>query len=295
MLTLLLGAHDPLDHVVQHAPDWATIGSGPFGFTLFSNHIFMQWVAAALIVWLLPMAIRSWTTQGGPIPGVGNAIEAICLALRDHIFRPSLGNYTDLFSPYLWSLFFFLLVSNVLGLIPLSTWFSWVPGHVIGGTSTGNIAVTATLALSTLGLVVINGLRFNGMAYVAHFFMGPWYMSWFIAILEVFGLGFKTLALAVRLFANMLAGHIILAVLMSFIPMAFGALPAAGAWGITGAVIIGSVLFNLLEVFVAFLHAFIFTTLTAVFIGLAVNIHHDEHHEEEHAHAEHGHAHAAAH
>lgn len=281
----LLGSGDPLHHIMPRA-EW-TVG----GITLFSNQIFMQWLAAALLIWLVPAAVRAWRDQSGFFKGFGNAIEALCLTLREMIFRPSLGNYTDVFAPYLWSLFFFLLVSNALGLLPIGELFGLMNVKFIGGTSTGNIWVTGTFASITLILVVYFGLRYHGGNYVKHFFMGPWWLSWFIALLEIAGLLFKTVALAVRLFANMIAGHIILAVLLAFIPAVYEAAGALGASGVSVAVVFGSVMFLLLEVLVAFLHAFIFTTLTAVFLGLAVNIHHDDEHHEEGAHA----GHAAAH
>lgn len=293
MNSFLLASGDPISHVVQHTAIDLNPGGGLFSFPLLSNHVFMQVVAAFLLIVLIPLAVRMRAGRDGVgqlVPrGFGNAIEAICVTLRSQIFQPNLGSYTDIFTPYLWSLFFFILACNILGMIPLADWFSWVPGHWVGGTATGNLFTTATLALFTLGLVVFNGLRYNGMDYVKHFFMGPPYLAWFIALLEIAGLGFKTMALCVRLFANMLAGHMILAVLLSFIP------PKLDAFGIGIAipVILASVAFNFLEILVAFLHAFIFTTLTAVFLGQAVNIHH-EHHEEHDAHAG-EHAPAAAH
>jgi F-type H+-transporting ATPase subunit a len=301
MTSLLLAASDPLSHVVQHTPPWAQIGHGFWSFPLISNHILMQIVTALLLVWLIPKAVQSRRGRDGIgrlIPaGLGNAIEAVCLGLKKNIFEPNLGKYTDIFTPYLWSLFFFILVSNALGMIPLSDWFYWAAPTgqhtLIGGTSTGNVFVTATLAIATLILMVGAGLRYHGMNYLKHFFMGPPYIAWFIAILEIFGLLFNTLALCVRLFANMLAGHIIIAVLLGFIPAVVGTLPLWGVAGVSIGVVLGAVAFNLLEIIIVVpLHAFIFTTLTAVFIGLAVNIHHDEHHDEEHAH--HG-APAAAH
>lgn len=288
---LLLGA-DPISHVVQHTSLDLNPSGGIFSFPIISNHIIMQAVTALLLIWALPKAVQQRAGSdavGKLVPrGFGNVVEGLALTLREQIFLPNLGKYTDIFSPYLWSLFFFILVSNLLGMIPLADWFSFVPGHQIGGTSTGNIFVTGTLACATLGLVVYNGLKYHGGAYVAHFFMGPPYIAWFIAILEIAGLLFKTMALCVRLCANMLAGHMILAVLLSFIP---ATMTAAGA-GITVGVLAGCIAFNFLEILVAFLHAFIFTTLTAVFLGQAVNIHHDDHHDEAHGHDA---AHAGAH
>lgn len=284
-MSALLAA-DPISHVVQHTLIDLNPGGGFLSFPLVSNQILMQVLGAALILWLIPRALSA--RQDGDaiarlVPrGFGNAIEAVCLALRENIFRPNLGPYTDRFTPYLWSLFFFLLASNVLGLFPLSDWFYFVPGHLIGGTSTANFYVTGSLAALTLVMIVFNGLRFHGFAYVKHFFMGPWWIAWLIAVLEIAGLFFKCGALCIRLTANMLAGHILLAVLLSFVEKAYAGLGPAGGTGIAVAVVLGSVAVNFLEILVAFLHAFIFTTLSAVFLGLAVNIHHGGDHEHEH-------------
>lgn len=288
MIDLLL-ASDPVSHVIENPDSVKKLwDGGAFGFTYFSNHIFMQFVATALLIWLIPKAVlarRGADDIRRHVPTrFGGAIEAICLGLRDQVFRPNLGDHTNKFTPLLWSLFFYILACNILGLFPLADWIGHPLGlHFIGGTATGNIFVTATLALFTLVLVVYNGLAHNGMGYVKHFFMGPPLLAWFIALLEIMGLGFKAMALCVRLFANMMGGHMILAVLLSFVKPSFESLGTAGGGAITIAVILGSVAFNFLELFVAFLHAFIFTTLTAVFLGQAVNIHH-----EEHAHDDHG-------
>ncbi len=291
---LLLASDDPLEHVIQHTVWDLNPGGGLWSFPIVSNHVLMQIVAAFLLVAFLPSLIAKRAGRSGIerlIPtGAANAIESFCDLLRKHIFEPNLGRFTNTFAPYLWSLFFFILTCNLLGMIPIAAWFFWVPGHWVGGTATGNIYTTATLAIATLLMIVVNGLRYNGMGFVKHFFMGPPYIAWFVALLEIAGLFFKTMALAVRLFANMLAGHMILAVLLSFIPMAFVALPAVGGWGVAIGVVLASVAFNFLEILVAFLHAFIFTTLTAVFLGQAVNIHHDDDHESAH-HGEHAAAH----
>ena len=286
-MSLLLAA-DPLTHVVQHTLVDLNEGGGFWALPIVSNHIIMQLVAAALLVFFLPKLVkmRAGTDEiGRLVPrGFGNAIEMICQMLRETIFRPNLGKYTDTFTPYLWSAFFFVWTCNLLGMIPLGDWFYFVPGHQIGGTSTGNIYITGTLAITTLFMVFYNGLRYHGLNYVKHFFMGPPGLNILIALLELMGLFFKTMALAVRLFANMIAGHVLLAVLLSFVGGAIAAL-GWGAGVLVGiAVMAFQVGINFLELLVAFLQAFIFTVLTAVFIGLAVNIGHQEH--DEHAASE---------
>ncbi len=150
-------------------------------------------------------------------------------------------------------------------------------GTHLGGTATGNIWMTATLALVTMVMMVINGLRLGGKAYLAHFCPGPLWMAPLLVPVEIIGLIAKVFALAVRLFANMIAGHILLAVLLSFI-MAAGAKSTGLGLGVGVLVVAGSVAINFLELFVAFLQAFIFTFLTTLFIGMSVVFHHDDHH-----------------
>jgi F-type H+-transporting ATPase subunit a len=280
MTSLLLAAANPMLHVVQH-DIWA-----PGGLTIVTNQLIMMLIAAGLLLFFLPRLIQHRAGDDGIdrlVPtGWGNAIEGICEALRVHVARPALGQHTDQFIPYIWTAFFFVLTCNVLGMIPLADWTFWLGGgHVLGGTATGNIWVTACLAVCTLFMIVYNGLRLHGMAYVSHFFMGPPGINVVIAGLELIGLIAKTFALCVRLFANMVAGHVMLAVIVGFVG---GASSIALALGVTVPVIAGAVAVNLLELFVAFLQAFIFTFLSAMFIGQAVNIHHDHEHEHEHEH-----------
>lgn len=295
MVPGILAAGNPLDHVVDHF--WKVAGEGgPFTtFTIMSNHVFMMLVAAILLILLVPAAVKP-AAEGDELArftprGRRNAIETICVFLREFVARPNLGEHTDRFITYIWSVFFFILTVNLLGLLPLEPLTRPIASalgleHPIYGTATGNIWTTATLAICTLVMIVINGLRLNGMDYIKHFFMGPFPINVVIAFLEWIGLLAKTFALAVRLFANMMAGHILLAVLLSFILSAFTVGVATG-FGIAIPVVLGSVAITMLELFVAFLQAFIFTFLSCVFIGQAVNIHHDhghEHHEESHAH-----------
>lgn len=300
MIADCLASANPLTHVVDHF--WKVAGEGgPFSsFTIMSNHVFMMLVAAVLLLLLVPRFARA-AEQGSEVErltprGGQNLIETICTFLRDFVARPSMGEYTDRFMPYVWSAFFFILAVNLLGLVPLEPLTKPVAGaiglhHGIYGTATGNIWTTGTLAVCTLVMIVVNGLRLHGMTYVKHFFMGPFPINIVIAFLEVVGLFAKTFALAVRLFANMMAGHILLAVLVGFIASA-GAVSVALGLGVAVPVVLGSVAITLLELFVAFLQAFIFTFLSCVFIGQAVNLHHDEHHDEGHhgstaeAHAE---------
>jgi len=278
---LLASGGNPLEHVVDHP--WLTINEGQGllrQLTLMSNHTIMLIVAGLLLVVFLPRWVRP-RSDGDEVrrltpSGMRNFIEVVCEYLREQIARPNLGPYTDRFIPYIWTVFFFVLACNLLGLLPLEPITKAIFGHGIYGTATGNIWVTGALASCTLLMIVVNGLRLHGMSYVKHFFMGPFPINCLIALLEVIGRAAKSFALCIRLFANMCAGHILLAILVSFIAMA-GAAGAAVGFAIAIPVVLGSIAIYCLELFVAFLQAFIFTFLSCVFIGAAVNLHHEEH------------------
>jgi F-type H+-transporting ATPase subunit a len=288
----MLASSNPLSHVVQHelvtAPlEWGWPLAQDDKITLLSDQIVMMIVAGALLVFLVPMLVRKRSGSddiGRMVPtGFANFFEAICQYLRKEVAEPSLGEHTDRFIKYIWSVFFFVLTINILGLLPISA-VSPLFGLHIGGTATGNIFVTGTLAVLTMLMMVINGLRLGGMQYLAHFCPGPLWLAPLLVLVEIIGLGAKIFALAVRLFANMMAGHILLAVLAGFILMAGTSLGYVGGLLIAVPVVLASVAINLLEIFVAFLQAFIFTFLTTLFLGMSVVFHHDDHHEEAHAH-----------
>ena len=286
----------PLEHVVQHPLIEHTAKVGPLTpdgkITVFSDQIAMMLLAGLLLIALIPLMVkrrRGKTGVDAMVPsGSANMFEAVCEYLRKEVAEPVLQEHTDRFIKYVWSVFFFVLTINILGLLPIPVISNLFHTH-LGGTATGNIWVTATLALLTMVMMVVNGVRLGGTAYLAHFFPGPWWLKPLLGLVEIIGLIAKIFALAVRLFANMIAGHILLAVLLSFI-LAAGAKSAGLGLGIGAVVVTGSVAITLLELFVAFLQAFIFTFLTTLFIGMSVVLHHDEH---EGGH-EHGHG-AAAH
>ena len=278
MLIAFLAAN-PLDHIVRH-PMIRTNG-----FTLLDNHIVMLMLAGFLLMLLLPIWVRrrGGTDEVGSLvtAGGGTAIEAICEYLRNEVARPALQEHTDRFIKFIWTVFFFILTVNLLGLLPIG-WIKVMDVHQ-GGTATANPWITGTMALITLGMVVINGLRIGGRQFLAHFNPGPIWLAWLLIPIEVIGLLARIFALIVRLCANMIAGHVLLAVLLSFISQAAAKGIAAGL-GVAVPVVLGSVAITMLEIFVALLQAFIFTFLTSLFIGQAVVFHHDSHHEEAAAH-----------
>ncbi len=283
-----------LEHIVQHP---LITRPADLGFltphqhiTILSNHIVMMITTGVLLMLLLPMFLRqrraasaSRDEVGHLVPGgPGNFLEAICEYLRKEVAEPALEQHTDRFIKYIWTLFFFVLVNNLLGLIPFST-VTPLMGIHLGGTATGNVWVTGTLAAMTFVMMVFNGVRLGGRHYFAHFCPGPLWLAPLLVPIEILGQFAKTFALAIRLFANMLAGHIMLAVLVSFILGAGTAMGTGVGLAVAVPVIAGSIAITLLELFVAFLQAYIFAFLTALFIGQAVVFHQDHgdgHHEE---------------
>ena len=281
-------ASDPLEHVVQHPLKEVPLDAGaltPNGVvTVLSDHIAMIILSGVLLCLLFPWALRRRRQpgiEGLVATGFANFIEMVCQFLREKVAEPALEHHTDRFIKYIWSVFFFILTMNLLGLLPIPA-VSALWGVHLGGTATGNIWVTGTLAVLTLILMVVNGLRFGGKDYLLHFMPGPLYLAPLMIVVEVMGLGARIFALAVRLFANMLAGHVLLAVLLMLILKAGTALGTVGGLTLALPIVLGSVAVSLLEIFVAFLQAFIFTYLTTLFIAMSVNVHHDEHAEAAH-------------
>jgi F-type H+-transporting ATPase subunit a len=276
-------AESPLEHVVQHPLIQRPANLGPLTpngtITVFSDQIAMLALAGLLLIALVPMLVKRRRGRNGVdamVPtGTANGLEAVCEYLRKEVAEPALHEHTDRFIKYIWSVFFFVLTVNILGLLPIPVVSNLLGTH-LGGTATGNIWTTATLALVTMVMMVVNGIRLGGKAYLAHFCPGPIWMAPLLVPVEIIGLIAKVFALAVRLFANMIAGHILLAVLLSFI-MAAGAKSTGLGLGVGLLVVSGSVAINFLELFVAFLQAFIFTFLTTLFIGMSVVLHPDDH------------------
>ena len=193
--------------------------------------------------------------------------------IREEVVRPILGDLTDQYIGFIWTLFFFILINNLLGLIPLSSitmLLSW--GHFeVGGTATSNIWVTGTLAFIAFLFMQYHGLRVNGLLnYLKHFWAAPWYMFPIMVLVEIIGMFVKPFALAIRLFANMTAGHIMIAVLISFVAGAFKAMGTGGGVAIGIPVVLGCTAVMMLETFVAFLQAYIFVFLVTLFVGQLV-------------------------
>ena len=288
---LIIAAANPIEHVVDK----------PVGEVL-TMHVITMGVVGALLVVTMMMAANAIAT--GP-ESQGNErfitkgrfaqlIEVMVTFMIEQVFKPQLGERTMKFAPLLLTLFFFILYHNVFGLVPLIDFQHLLGIHdpFIGGTATGNIAVTAALALVTFFVVQITGLRNLGPVNFLKHFMGgaPAYLAPIMVPVEILGTFIKPFALAIRLFANMTAGHVLLATLLMFCGLGVKALGPIFGGGITLVSIVASVAIMFLELFVAFLQAFIFTFLTTLFIGQFLHHHHDEHeHGHDHAHDQHGH------
>jgi len=230
----------------------------PLDFSITKN------VAAMMVAALIGMALfislgRSYRKTGVSEPrGLQGFLEPIILFVKDDIALPNVGEHKyEKYLPYLLTVFFFILINNIFGLIPF---------FPFGANVTGNIAVTLVLAVFTFVITQLSGNR----NYWRHIFATPGVPVWLLpvmVIVELIGLISKPFALMVRLFANITAGHIIILGLISII-FIFKTL-----WVLPGAVIF--VLFmDFLELLVAFLQAYVFTLLSALFIGMAVEEHH---------------------
>lgn len=242
-------------------PHWDPIQIGGFAIDISpTKHVVMLWIAALLCIATMLLALRGHRqkTEGGRAPkGFANGLEALVLYIRNEVVLPNVGHHGNGYVPFLLTLFFFILFANLLGLIPY------------GSTATGNISVTATLAIITFVVIEVAGMRTLGRKYINTIVFWPHDMSLpmklfispILTPIELIGKFTKPFALAIRLFANMTAGHVVLLALISLI-FTFGSYylapaPLAMALGIM-----------VLELFVAFLQAFIFTLLASVFIGL---------------------------
>ena len=281
-------AENPLSHVVQHP---ILERSADLGFltpkgqvTVLSDQITALIAGAILLTLFLPILVRRRAGSdpiGKLVPtGFANFVETVCDYLRKNAYEPVLGEHTDRFVKYLWSVFFFILTLNLIGLLPIPA-ISGLFGLHLGGTATGNIWFTATMALLTLTMIIFNGLRFGGIHYIKHFCPGPLWLAPVLIPVEIVGLFAKAFSLSVRLFANMLAGHVLMGVLIGFILQIGTALGTGAGYAMAIPIVAVSVAISMLELFVAFLQAFIFSFLTALFIGMAVNVHHEGDHGEE--------------
>lgn len=247
-----------------HLPAAGSWMVGPIDMTPTKHVVFLGLAALLTLLVLLPAAAMAGRAREGRTRGRRhNAVEAVVLYIRDQVVMPNIGHGGEKFAPFVITLFFFILFANLLGLVP------W------GSTATANISVTAALALMAFIVVEVGGMVALGpRGYLGTIFFVPkgmnpvaaWTMAIALSPVEIMGKFTKPIALAIRLMANMTAGHIVLLAIISLI-FVFGSFVVAVA------PVLMAVAITFLEIFVSLLQAYIFAMLTSVFIGLMRHAH----------------------
>lgn len=286
LLNVLAAGANPLEHVIdQPIFGWA-----------FSNVTLMLILCGVVaMITLVAAASRigtgtTRTLEDYRTQGIwANMVESVCVYLRNEVFRPVLGHDTDRFTPLLWTMFWFILICNLFGLVPLKDLTGGLlglnHGHGFGGTATQSIWVTGALAL--ISFVLINGVAIarDPAGYLKHMTGGaPWYIWPILIPVEILGVFVRPFALAMRLFANMTGGHVVVAVMLMFIAKMVGATWGQGggmaALGIGGSLLPFAAMIGIyfLEIVVAVIQAFVFTFLTCLFLGQLIHHEHDTSH-----------------
>lgn len=290
-MSLLIAAAGKTPSAESHIERHALLGSD-----WFSNHLLMSLVASAIAIVVLLMvakAMQPRTSEGAKgyvTKGrLGGFFELILVYLRDETVKPLLHDKTDKYIGLLWSLFFFILFGNLMGMIPIGPVAGLLGGNShLGGTFTGNINVTLALAVVACLVWLFAGLKEGGMGYIKHYWVIPLkgqspalvplliVVGILVALLEVAGnVLIKPFALCIRLVANMMAGHMVLGSIVLMSVFAFD----KGSYFGSVVAFFGSLAVYFLELFVAFLQAYIFMFLTAIFISLGMPHEHDHEHE----------------
>jgi len=249
----------------QCAVELPRIHLGPLDISLTKHVVFLLISGAITLALLLGVAAshKRHSHESGRPKGFGAGMEAVILYLRNEVYMPVLGGHGGAkYVPFCLTLFFFIMICNLIGLVP------W------GSTPTGNIAVTLTLALITFVVVEIAGMRALGAGYLGTIVYWPHGMSLpmkmgltlILTPVELVGKFTKPFALTIRLFANMMAGHVIILALIGLIFM-FG-------WGVAFGSVPMALFIMCLEILVALIQAFLFSLLSAVFIGQIRSAHH---------------------
>jgi F-type H+-transporting ATPase subunit a len=254
------------DWIMHHILDSHELDFAPFGaiplphFELFgidlsiTKHVVFLWIVAILLIIAFKIAANAYKKSMVP-HGISNFLEVLIVFVRDEIAKPTIGKGYEKFLPYLLTVFFFILFSNFLGLLPNSA------------TITSNISVTVTLAVISFFVVQAGGMMKNGAIGYFKGLIPAGVPAWLLPIMfivEILGLFTKPFALAVRLFANMTAGHIVIMALIGliFFMQTLFVAPVSIAFAL---------FIYLLEILVALIQAYIFTMLSSLFIGMAVH------------------------
>ncbi|HEX5215333.1 MAG TPA: F0F1 ATP synthase subunit A [Vicinamibacterales bacterium] len=287
-------SNSPLDHPLIHLPK---IWGIDFSVT---KHVFMLWVVAAIVFLTVTFLVRRYLRQARLVPtGTMGVLEIAVEFIRDGIARPNVGSkWVNTWTPLLLTFFLFILVANLIGIIPIFDVLALANHYFVhaspdsffgrvlhGGTTiTGNFNVTAALATITFFTIIIAGTRAHG--FVKHWVNlvphgQPWPLYILLIPLETIGMFVRPFALTMRLAANMTGGHIAILAITSFVfifaEMAVGSFVGASGGGIlTGLLFTTPISAGMLglELIVILVQAYVFTLLSAVFIGMAIHAHH---------------------
>ncbi len=286
--TIIEHVSNAKDHPIVHLP---TIMGIDFSVT---KHVLMLWLVAAFIFLLVTFVVRRYLKQDRMVPsGFMNSLEAVVEFIRDSIVAPNVGRrWVNTWTPLILTFFIFILCANAIGLIPLFEFLglldhlvlhtgehSFVKNLMHGGTTaTANFNVTAALATVTFGAIIVAGSKAHG--FITHWKnLVPHGLAWPIYFLlipiEVMGMFVRPFALTMRLAANMTGGHIAILAILSFVFLFAQLFNAVFGIGVGLAVSVPlAVAISALEIIVVLVQAYVFTLLTAVFIGMAIHAHH---------------------
>jgi F-type H+-transporting ATPase subunit a len=267
-----------------------------FGIDLsVTKHVMMLWVVALVLFTVVSWAVRRYLKQDRLVPsGFMNGLEAVVVFVRDEIVQPNVGKkWVGTWAPLLLTFAFFIFAANVVGLIPifdllglldhfvLHTGEDSIVKHLMHGgtTATANYNVTAALATITFGAIIVAGSKAHGA--IKHWLnLVPHGLAWPIYILlipiEIMGMFVRPFALTMRLAANMTGGHIAILSILSFVFL-FTEMFARAIAGIGVGLVVSiplAVGISALEIIVVLVQAYVFTLLSAVFIGMAIHVHH---------------------
>ena len=281
-------SNSSIDHPLIHLP---TLFGIDFSVT---KHVFMLWVVAIVVFVVVTTTVRRYLRQDRLIPtGFMNALEIVVEFVRDGIVEPNVGRkWVKTWTPLLLTLGIFILAANAIGLIPIFDVLSLINHTVLhlpeesfmaqvlhgGSTATGNYNVTAALATVTFVAIIIAGARAHGFVQhwknlVPHGLPLP--VTLMLIPIEIMGMFVRPFALTMRLAANMTGGHIAILAILSFV-FIFTELSGQALVGIGVGVpsLVLAALLSALEIIVVAVQAYVFTLLTAVFIGMAIHAHH---------------------
>lgn len=261
----MLAELNPLEPVTAVPLFTFHLGSWP---VVVSNHAAMVGAATLILLVGIPLAARSPKL----VPrGLQNLVESLCVFLREQMARPLLGPHTDRYIGFLWTAFFFILTLNLVAMVPLEKMISLATGRRshFGGPATANIWITGALAVVSFVMTHVYGIRQHGwVGYFVH--LAPPAPRWLMPLiypLELLGIFVRPFSLAIRLFANIVAGHMVLGTILGLV-FIFKNL------GVASISVAACVALSFLELLVAFIQAYVFTFLSALYIALATGSEH---------------------